>query len=137
VKKRYPGLPVFLVGTSRSTISVAQLGRSLGDEVSGIVLSSSLWRANHPGALEAFDWKSIRVPALLVHHRDDDCFATLYRDLPRGASIHPLISVKGGKPAESGPCDPLAAHGFFGKEAETVDAIAAWMLKKPYPTEIN
>ena len=45
VKRRYPGLPVFLVGTSRSTISVAYLGRAFGDEVAGVVLSSSLFYA--------------------------------------------------------------------------------------------
>ena len=137
VKRRYPGLPVFLVGTSRSTISVAYLGRALGDEVAGVVLSSSLWRTNHPGALAGFDWSSLRVPLLVVHHREDVCPSTLYSDIPRGLAKEALVSVKGGKPPQSGPCDPFAPHGFFGKEAETVDAIAAWMLKKPYPTEIN
>jgi hypothetical protein len=48
-----------------------------------------------------------------------------------------LITVKGGKPPESGPCEPLAQHGFYGKEAETVDAIAGWMLKRPYAKEIR
>ena len=32
---------------------------------------------------------------------------------------------------------PYAAHGFWGKEPETVDAIAAWMLKKPYSREVD
>jgi hypothetical protein len=48
-----------------------------------------------------------------------------------------LISVTGGKPPESGPCDPFAAHGYFGKEAETVDAIAGWMLRKPFAKDIE
>jgi hypothetical protein len=48
-----------------------------------------------------------------------------------------LISVTGGKPPESGPCDPFAAHGYFGKEAETVDAIAGWMLKNPFAKNIE
>ena len=45
--------------------------------------------------------------------------------------------MKGGKAPESGPCDPFAPHGFWGKEPQTVDAIAGWMLKKPYPREID
>ena len=49
----------------------------------------------------------------------------------------PLVSVKGGKAPESGPCDPFAPHGFFGREAETVDAIAGWMLDKPYRKDID
>lgn len=36
-----------------------------------------------------------------------------------------------------GSCEPLSAHGYFGKEALTVDAIAAWMLKKPFPMEVE
>lgn len=137
VKRRHPALPVFLVGTSRSTISVAHLGQEMAGAVDGIVLSSSLWRTRHPGSLQWFEWPKLRLPALVVHHREDGCPATYYHDMPSGAAKLPLISVKGGKPPESGPCDPLAAHGFFGKEAETVDAIAAWMLKKPYRNDID
>ena len=47
-----------------------------------------------------------------------------------------LVTVRGGKRAQSPPCEPLAQHGFYGKEAETVDAIAAWMLGKPFPKDI-
>jgi hypothetical protein len=135
--QRFPGLPLFLVGTSRGTISVAYLGRALAGEIAGIVLSSSLWRIRHPGALAAFDWSSLRVPVLLVHHRDDACWATLYSDIPAAAAKYPLVSVRGGKPTQSGPCEPFAAHGFWGKEPETVDAIAGWMLGKPFRTEIQ
>jgi hypothetical protein len=49
----------------------------------------------------------------------------------------PLITVKGGLPNKSRFCEPLSAHGFYGKEAETVAAIAGWMLKKPYLKEIE
>jgi hypothetical protein len=42
-----------------------------------------------------------------------------------------------GKRAETGRCDPLSAHGFFGKEPETVAAIAAWMVAKPFAREIQ
>ena len=62
---------------------------------------------------------------------------TPYREAQRLGSRYPLITVHGGKPAESGPCEPLSNHGYFGKEAETVDAIAAWMLEKPYAKDIQ
>lgn len=141
VKKRYPGLPVFLVGTSRGTVSVAYLAVALDGEVAGAVLTSSLFyeapRTNPRPVLAGFDWSAIKMPALLVHHADDSCFATPYRDAARLEKRYPLITVHGGKPAESGPCEPLAPHGFFGKEAQTVDAIAAWMLGKPFAKEIR
>jgi hypothetical protein len=74
---------------------------------------------------------------LLVHHREDACSSCPYAEAERLAGRFPLVSVRGGKPPESGPCDPFAAHGYFGKEAETVDAIAAWMLGKPFSREIE
>jgi len=140
-RARFPGIPVFLVGTSRSTLSAAHLAAALGEELSGVVLTSSLFYEDTSrqarGALVGFDWSRIKVPLLLVHHRDDGCRATPYREAAALASRFPLVSVRGGKPPESGPCDPLAAHGYFGREAETVDAIAAWMLKRPYPKQIE
>lgn len=140
-KARYAGLPVFVVGTSRSTLSAAYLGASLGGELAGVVLSSSFFYEGDPrharGALVGFDWSRIKVPLLLVHHREDGCVATPYREAAALAGRFPLVSVSGGKPPESGPCDPLAQHGYFGKEAETVDAIAAWMLKRPFPRDIR
>jgi pimeloyl-ACP methyl ester carboxylesterase len=139
--KRYPGLPVFIVGTSRSTLSAAHLALSLPGELNGVVLTSSLFysgggqRARQ--VLAAYRWEQIRIPLLFVHHRDDGCGATPYREAARLAARYPLVTVYGGKPPASGPCDPLSNHGYFGKEAETVDAIAAWMLGKPYPKEIR
>ncbi len=137
VKRRYPGMPVFLVGTSRSTLSVAHLGRAMGGEVAGGVLSASLFYLKGRSVLANFDYAQVRMPLLFVHHRDDGCWATPYYAAERLGATFPLVSVKGGKAPESGPCEPLAAHGFFGKEAETVDAIAAWMLKKPYRKDID
>ena len=140
MKKRYPGLPVFIVGTSRSTLSAAHLGAALEGEAAGTVLTSSLFFADTRGravALASFEWSRVKLPLLLVHHADDGCGATPYFEAARLAKRFPLVTVNGGKPAESGPCDPFAQHGFYGREAQTVDAIAAWMLRKPFPREIR
>ncbi len=138
VRKRFPGLPVFIVTTSRSTLTAAHLARVFAaGETAGIVLSSSMVA---PGAWEtigSLDPATVKVPLLFVHHRDDGCAATPYAAAARLAGGYPLISVKGGDAPRSGPCDPFAAHGYLGKEAQTVDAIAAWMLKKPFPKEIE
>ena len=139
VKKRHPGLPVFIVGTSRSTLSAAYLGGALEGELAGVVLTSSIFfsdqRARFP-ALAGYNWSKVKAPMLFVHHGDDACGATPYHEAARLGRRFPLITVKGGKPAESPPCEPLAQHGFYGKEAETVDAIAAWMLGKPFQKDI-
>lgn len=137
VRQRFPGLPVFLVTTSRSTISGAYQARALGNELAGAVLSSSLFRSRQGPVLALFDFSSVAIPILFVHHRADACASTPYYEAQRQGAKFPLISVSGGKPPETGPCDPLSPHGYFGKEAETVAAIAAWMLGKPYAREIQ
>jgi hypothetical protein len=141
LKRRYPGLPVFLVGTSRSTISVAHAARFLKDEFAGAVLTASLFRAGGgsraPAVLSRFDWRSIRVPLLFVHHHDDACGSTPYFEAARLGREYALVTVHGGSEPKSGPCDPFAAHGFYGREADTVDAIAAWMLGKPFQRDLR
>jgi hypothetical protein len=137
LRRRYPGLPLFIVTTSRSTISAAYLGRALGDEVAGVVLSSSMFYLMRRPLLASFNFDSVKVPILFVHHREDACESTPFHEADRLGARFPLVAVRGGKPPESGPCEPFAPHGFFGKEPETVDAIAAWMLKKPYRREID
>jgi len=137
LKKRFPQLPVYLVGTSRGTVTAAYVGRALSGEVAGVVLTSSLFTPPRGATLADFDYASIKAPLLFVHHREDGCDSTPYAEAQRLSARYPLISVRGGKTPESGPCDPYAPHGYYGKEAETVDAIAAWMLKKPYRRKIE
>lgn len=142
VKKRSPGVPVFVVGTSRSTYSAAHLAAALDGEIAGVVLSASLFylhgRSSMPlSMLVGFDWSRVRMPLLLVHHEDDGCSDTPYREAARLARRFPLVTVRGGKAPESGPCAGLSQHGYFGKEAETVDAIAGWMLGKPFAKDIR
>lgn len=140
LKKRFPGLPIFLVGTSRGTISTAYLGSALGDEVAGVVLTSTIFTSrgrSRMATLREFDFGTIKAPILFVHHREDGCDVTPYSSAARLAERYALVSVKGGRSPESGPCDPLSAHGFFGREPETVEAVANWMLKRPFAREIE
>jgi len=138
LKKRFPGLPVFLVGTSRGTISAASAGRRLGKQIDGVVLTSTLFLANRrQQGLSGFDYSTIPSPLLFVHHVDDGCNVTPYSSAKRLSDRFPLLSVSGGLPPQSEPCEAMSAHGYLGKEPETVEAIAKWMLKQPYPREIN
>jgi pimeloyl-ACP methyl ester carboxylesterase len=140
LRKRYPGKPVFLVGTSRGTLSAAYAARALGKDVAGTVLTSAVYTnsGKRPGpVLGGFNFGALGAPLLIVHHREDGCRVTPYSEALRLADKYPLISVTGGKPPESEPCEALSAHGFLGKEEETVEAIVNWMLKKPHRSEIN
>src|SRR6266571_1623947 len=87
--------------------------------------------------IASFDFAAIKAPLLFVHHRYDACRSCPYNAAENLGRTYPLITVMGGKSAESGPCEPFAAHGYFGKEAETVAAIRSWMLGQAFPKTVE
>jgi predicted alpha/beta-hydrolase family hydrolase len=141
--KRFSGEPIFLVGTSRGSVSAAALGARFGQEIAGVVLTSSMFRpadkkSSEPGpGLSGFDFSSIKAPTLIVHHVSDQCEVTPYGDAARLSDQFPLITVFGGDGPQSQPCDPYSAHGFFKREGETVEQIVNWMLKKEYREQVK
>jgi hypothetical protein len=138
VRKRFPDAKIFLMGTSRGTISAAAVGAKLGDAVQGVVLTSTVTnRDKREQALSTFSFATIKVPLLLVHHREDGCQTSPYYNAERLSKNFPLISVSGGDPPQSGPCDPQAAHGYFGKDAPVVQAMKNWMLGREFPRDIR
>jgi hypothetical protein len=143
LNKRFPVIGVFLTGTSRGSVSAAALGARFGARISGAVLTASMFRqtgrkSKEPGiGLSRFDFSTIKAPVLLAHHVGDQCDSTPYSAAARLSEKFPLISVWGGSPPQSGPCDTFSQHGFFGKESETIEQIVNWMLKKPFQHEVK
>jgi hypothetical protein len=131
VRQRFPEARIYLVGSDRGAISTANLAVRLQATLSGAVLASAPYRANVTGpGLTGFDWSTIPIPLLLVHHEADECRASPYDDARAVADRHslPLEAISGGAPPDSAPCDPLSAHGYHGREQRTADRIRAWML---------
>ena len=138
LKQRCPGAKLCRVGTSRGTISAAALAAKLGDSVQGVALSSSVTNANKAGeGLSHFDFKTIRIPLLFIHHRDDACSVSPYHNVERVSNNQSLISVRGGDPPQSGPCEPMSPHGYFGRDAPVVEALKNWMLGREFAREIG
>lgn len=137
LQQRFPGRPVFLVGTSRGTVSAAHAGAVLGRSVAGVVLSSTVFNATRGGVgVSGFDWDSIRSRLLFVHHVDDACVATPYAMARRLAASHTLVSAHGGEAPRSDACEAFSAHGFLGIEAPVVDAIVQWMRGQKPPSDV-
>lgn len=142
--------PLWLVGTSRGTESVANVARrfSTGGSVAGIVLTASLLRpepiaADLPGCIFDVPLAEIRLRVLIAHHRDDACHLCPSSDLARlqhalaGADEVDVRVFEGGAaPQSDDPCRGLHWHGFFGIESGVIDAIAGWMQRpsrRPLP----
>jgi len=135
MRKRF-GAPVWLVGTSRGTVSAAA-GALLdrGDGPDGVVLTASVTRASsrRPVNLDDVDLGQIRVPVLVVHHKDDECQVTPFEgalELMERLTAAPnkeLIAFEGGAPGDDNPCRAMSHHGFLGIEDRVVRAIAEWI----------
>jgi hypothetical protein len=137
LQHRFPGLPIFLVGTSRGTVSAAYAGIAMQAEIAGVVLTSTVFNATRGGAgVSGLDWDTVRTRLLFVHHVDDACNATPYTMARRAAAGRTLISVHGGDAPRSDPCEAFSAHGFLGVEAPVVSAILQWMRGEVPPEDV-
>ena len=128
-----------LVGTSEGTVSAFHTARMNPAIVTRLILSSSTFvsSGNGPG-ISGVDWKEIQAKLLWVHHENDGCQYTPYRDAQRHAEMtrSPLITVRGGGPARGSPCEAFSQHGFVGIELDTVQAMRVWVKTGKAPTEV-
>jgi dienelactone hydrolase len=129
-------VPVWLVGTSRGTQSVAAVSTALAQSggPDGVVLTSTVLNDPRSKPVPDMPVDKLAVPVLVVHHEQDACRVCLFRDMPRlmqKLSTLPrkeLITFRGGE-NQGDPCEALAYHGFNGLETEVVRRIAAWITQ--------
>lgn len=133
LKSRY-GQPVWLVGTSRGTVSAAAAAAALDPSiVAGIVLTSSITYVKSELAVPNLPLAGIRVPMLVMHHKRDACRPCDPREAPQiieravNAPRKELMIVDGGSGAHGDPCEPMHWHGYIGMEGEAVKSIADWV----------
>jgi pimeloyl-ACP methyl ester carboxylesterase len=127
--------PVFLLGTSQGSIAAMNGAAHLdATQLAGVVLteSVSVLGGSHETVFQA-DPQDVRVPALVVAHRDDRCNVAPPGNAPRIAaamSASPsvkVIEVSGGTQHSSDACGSLTPHGYDGIETQGVDAVTGWM----------
>lgn len=129
-------VPVWLVGTSRGTVSAANAAARLKESgADGLVLTSSIISPSRRAAsiLGSVEVEKITVPTLFVHNRDDACPVCMFSGVAglMNAFSHvpkrDLIAFAGGDPPQSDPCEALSRHGYIGIESDVVTAIAQWI----------
>ena len=129
-------VPVWIVGTSRGTISATATAINLPGAIAGVVLTSSVVSYKKPGAVPKQDLDRIKVPVLVLHHAKDACphcqpfeVSVILRGL-KNAPVKKEIMVSGGENPTGNVCEALHWHGYIGMEREAVDLIAEW-IKRP------
>jgi predicted esterase len=126
--------PIWLVGTSQGTISAAAAAITLGDKLSGVVLSAAYTSFKSPTSvpLQAID--AIKVPVLVISHERDTCRVTLPHegqyiiDKLTAAPVKKLMLVSGGHDPTGNECEALHWHGFINMEAQASNIITDWIV---------
>ncbi|HSW62232.1 MAG TPA: hypothetical protein VLH56_02770 [Dissulfurispiraceae bacterium] len=126
---------VFLIGTSRGTISTAHLGSELKTTaIKGVILTSTMDNAKF---LRWVKLEQTPYPVLFVHHKNDYCKVSPVEGARRSAqrmknspSVQ-FVELDGGISPQSDECEPLSNHGFFGIEDKAVNAIVQWARSLP------
>jgi hypothetical protein len=131
--------PVWLVGTSRGTVSAAAAAIAIGPPaVAGVVLTSSITAYKFKGAVPTQALSEIRVPVLVMHHEKDACPACAPHEVRlivsglTNAPMKKLIWAAGGDGARGDPCEAFHWHGYVGMEAQAVESIVQW-IRHPEP----
>lgn len=132
-------VPVWLVGTSRGTVSAAAAAIALGpDKIAGVVLSSSITAYKLRGAVPTQPLDRLRVPVLVLHHERDACKTTAPHEVPLimkglvNAPVKKLAWARDGGPPQGDPCEAMHWHGFVGMEPQAVETIARF-VRAPAP----
>jgi hypothetical protein len=134
-------LPVWIMGTSASSLTAAYAGSKLTKKVAGIVLTASVTRIKEswhvyddfPQGTASANLEDITVPVIISSNREDACNLSPSEDseLIRKRLVNsPRVEVKyysGGDVPQSKDCDALSRHGFLGLENEVVSDIISFI----------
>jgi hypothetical protein len=144
------GGPVWLVGTSRGSISAVNAAARLSGPSApdGVVLTSALMSGTSGGqkawtAHTVFDLplEAIRVPVVVVGHASDKCLRSpadlMGRISARTNGVREqVVTVTGGSGRTGAPslqaCEGRTPHGFVEQEAEVVAGIARFIRGDKY-----
>src|SRR5262245_46618017 len=137
--RRRAEVPLWLVGTSRGTVSATAAAIAIGPpQLAGVVLTSSITAFKLPGAVPTQRLADVRLPVLVLHHERDACPSCAPHEVKwilsglTQAPVKKLVWASGGDGARGDPCEAFHWHGYVGMEAQAVQWIASW-VRQPTP----
>ena len=121
LQRRYPGVKIYIAGTSFSTKDTIYLASKMDGEVAGFI---------HTASVYGIDSKGLTSRHLVVGHISDSCRYTNAAGSVRDAQRYgtDAIMMEGGQIGNN-ECSGTSYHGFLGIEKETVGLIKNWMKK--------
>ncbi len=138
ISARYKVADWTFVGTSEGSISSFHAARMNPSLAKRLIQTASVFSPSRNGpGLSGIELAALPAATLWVHHEDDPCRYTAYRDAKEFAekSGKPLLTMRGGGPGRGGACEAYTAHGFVGVEREAVRAMLDWIRSGKLPAE--
>jgi len=128
--------PIWLMGTSRGTESVAYLATKLNNKIAGIILTSSITVDTRKGSsILSLPLETITKPVLITAHKDDQCFVTpasntmaIKNALKNSIQVESKI-YENGESKNNNPCKALTYHGYYEMEKEILTDILNFIGK--------
>lgn len=140
LKEKHRVSSVYLVGTSKGSLSAAYLASIFDEPAIGGVILTSVFPPSESGGI---DFTDIDIPVLIIHHLYDECRATpiqgafeLKKRLTESLRVD-LVVVTGGSLAASSACNALSNHGFHGVEKPVIQVMKDWVAGKAVPERIG
>ncbi|MEY4295818.1 MAG: hypothetical protein RLY82_1506 [Pseudomonadota bacterium] len=132
-------VPVWAIGTSNGSLSAAATSTHLKEKgPEGIVLTSSVTKMGLTSGLahvvSLAPLQDVKVPVLLVHHKNDGCYVTPYSAMPaliaafKSVTRVELLSMEGG--SSQGNLCHTGHHQFLGIEAAVTQDISNWIKRE-------
>jgi hypothetical protein len=123
LQRRYGGISIYVIGTSRSTEATMKLAVPLDGQVAGFVHTSSM------NGIAGFDPRKLTSRHLVVYHRRDACRVTPPSASAASGSSYGTATIEmDGGTSVGDDCQARAHHGYNGIEAATVERIKAWIV---------
>ena len=130
------GLPIWVLGISRSTLSAMHAAINIENGISGLVLLSSI--TNIPigsGAINLTDLSlnQVSIPTLIIAHKKDSCQGTpphgateILENLKNSSNVV-VKFFQGGFESRQNPCLPGTYHTFSGIQDKVAELIAEFI----------
>lgn len=141
LRQRYGSNP-YVQGHCLGTFSaVSVVSRLKSEGIAGLILSSTR-STGEDGSVMDFERGAVKVPVLLVHHREDSCPQSPYDNLESVKAFYAassprveIITVTGGESKfkkKQQSCQD-GFHGFRGMQKAAAQAIAKWLRGETFP----
>lgn len=147
IEKRFPGVPLVLIGHSIGSWSAVYLTAVVPKKIAATVLVESvlvggdvlnLYDANKKigDGLSAYDWNKVTKPLMLIHHKKDDCIASPYApafELSQRIKRIRLLAIDTEKEVSTGYCGS-GPHNLDEHEVLVADSIMRWVAQQKIKT---